>query len=106
MSISKRLALYDELDRRLSEVLPDQYTIPDIDGIPHGCRELGAATDRMKQLWTVWARLEEEKCLGESELLKRAAHVAISFEIGKHFNCWRARIGINSSWRVYAVTSN
>jgi hypothetical protein len=61
MSISKRLALYDELDRRLSEVLPDQYTIPDIDGIPHGCRELGAATDRMKQLWTVWARLEEEK---------------------------------------------
>ncbi len=106
MSESKRLALYDDLDRRLAEIQPEDYIAPSIVGIPKGSRELGPATEEMKQLWTLFCHLERESRLGLPELLRRAAHTAISFEIGKHFNYWGARIGINSSWQIYAAMSN
>lgn len=106
MSETKRLALYVELDRRLAEIQPDDYVVPSIVGIPNGSKELGPATDEMKKLWTLFCHLESEARLGLPELLRRATHTAISFEMGKHFNYWGARTGINSLWQVYAAMSN
>lgn len=99
------LALCEELERQLKDIDPEDYVVPYVVGVPSGSKVLGTATEQMKRLWTLWSRLQRKRCLGETELLKRAVHTAISFEIGKHFNHWRARIGINSSWQVYAVTS-
>jgi hypothetical protein len=105
MVADKKLALSEELDRRLAEIEPADYSTSFVVGIPKGAKELGEATEQMKCLWTLWSRLERDNSLGSTELLKRAVHTAISYEIGTHFNYWRARIGINSSWQVYSVTS-
>lgn len=106
MSDQPRLALFEELERLLRDIEPEDYVLPIITGIPNEAKELGVATDKMKRLWTLWSRLQQERSLGNIELLKRAVHTAISYEIGAHFNCWRARIGINNVWQVYAVPSN
>lgn len=105
MSEPQCLALIVELERNLKYIQSEDYTTPEVIGVPSGAKELGVATEQMKRLWTLWTRLERDGRLGETELLKRAVHTAISFEIGVHFNHWRARIGINSTWQVYAVTS-
>lgn len=37
----------------------------------------------------------------KTDLLKRAAHVAIGFEVGTHFKTWGIQFGIDKDWNVY-----
>jgi hypothetical protein len=37
----------------------------------------------------------------KTDLLRRAAHVAIGFEAGTHFNAWGIEFGIDKDWNVY-----
>lgn len=105
MPESLRLALFEELEKLLKHIGPDDYIRPKIVDVPRESRVLGVATEQMKCLWTLWSRLDADTRLGDTELMRRAVHTAISFEIGQHFNCWRARVGMTSTWQVFAVTS-
>ncbi len=96
-------SLFRDIEDMVAAIDSIEYIVPDIVGVPRGCTLLGDATEAMKQLYTLWRKLEEKGELGVNELFKRAAHTAISYEIGKHFDRFGLnQIGINSEWKVYA----
>jgi hypothetical protein len=97
------LALVSELFLLLDDIDTGSLIPPDVEFIPVGATELGQATGSMKRLWTLFVTLSREHKLGMHELLLRAVHTALSFEIGAYFNCWEARCGITRDWKVYAT---
>lgn len=94
-------SLFKDVESMVGAMAPQEYIVPDIMGIPTGSVLIGDATEAMKQLYTLFRKLEEKGELGKDELFRRAVHSAFSYEVGKHFDRFGWRIGINSAWQVY-----
>lgn len=101
--VTTSFQLFRKVEAMADALKPEDYVPPPYPNPPQGIPVLGEATDNMKRLWTLFAQLHAEHGLGEKEVLIRAVHAAMGYEVAKHCNCFIARFGITTDWRVYGV---
>jgi len=119
-----QLELCVELQGQLDNITPDKYITPSFRVIS-GVKILGMATEPMKQMFTFW-RMQEDRLeslilelkaartntdevelkiitvlFGTTELLSRGVATALGYEIGRHFDAFGQRFGIDADWKVY-----
>lgn len=115
------IELFTDVETALENITPDAYVRPEQNPL-RGVKKLGPATDRMKQLYTLHALLgldeaminrflsqngvkgNEQKFreLNQANLQKRAVVLALGDEVGREFDAYGERYGIDCNWDVYA----
>ena len=122
--VAIHLELCVELQAQLEGITPDKYIKSPVIEIS-GVKMLGSATELMKQMYTFWRQKEElleelryrlkqareqgnqnelKKIVvlfGTNELLLRGVHTALGYEVGRHFDAFGQRFGIDDQWMVY-----
>ncbi len=101
--ITTSFSLFRKVEELADALRPEDFLAPPLANLPKEAVVLGEATDAMKRLWTLFAQLQVKRVLGEKELLIRAVHVAMGYEIGSHFNHMGAHVGITSEWIVFSA---
>ncbi len=96
------IALFRAVEDIADNIKPEEKVIPAQVGIPSGAKKVGDATEAMKRIYWVVMKFTNDRKLGESELILRAAHTAFGFEVGSQFDCFGVGIGVTSTWEVYA----
>lgn len=98
---STTLMLFRKVEDMVDALGPKDYTLPPLPRNPTGTVVIGDATEVMKKLWTLFMQLNTNQQLGETELLLRAVHVAMGYEVGKQFNKFGVHFGLTSTWQVF-----
>lgn len=114
------VALFREIEIGLATITPDKYIRPDQEPL-RNVKVLGAATDKIKQLYSLHQHLRkgvseldsflrskgvvgnEEKLeeINRLNLQQRAVAIALGYEVGAEFKSFGAEFGIDATWNVF-----